>query len=44
MDTIEVGEVVEWIGFYEEGHEIPDEVMVKILNMAHLYAISQEEK
>lgn len=44
MNIIDAEEVVEWIGFYEEGHEIPDDVMVKILHMAHLYAISKKEK
>lgn len=35
-------EVIEWISFYEEGGELPDEIMVKILYMAQLYAASKE--
>lgn len=27
-------EVVEWINYYEQGHEIPDDIMVKLLYMA----------
>lgn len=44
MYTMKAEEVVEWINAYDEGYDIPDEVMVKILHMAQMYAISQEEK
>jgi hypothetical protein len=29
-------EVIQWIQYYEEGHDIPDDVMVQLLHMAHL--------
>lgn len=35
-------EVVGWISYYEEGGDLPDEVMVKILYMAQLYAAFKE--
>lgn len=34
-------EVVEWINYYEQGNDIPDDIMVKILFMAQLYAAEQ---
>ncbi len=35
-------EVIEWITFYEEGGDINDDTMIKLLYMAQLYARSLE--
>ncbi len=36
-------DVIDWINYYEEGDEIPDNIMTSLLYMAQLYSENNEQ-
>lgn len=35
-------ELLEWIAYYEEGNDLPDDILVRVLHMAQLHCEKEE--